>query len=81
VRPWKAGASVSRPLRGNGVPYRGINVVTLWMAAAAKGYSSPYWMTFRQAHEYGAHVRRGERATIVVYASRFTKAEAGKTEK
>jgi antirestriction protein ArdC len=41
VQTWKTGANASRPLRGNGVPYRGINVVALWMAAAAGGYSSP----------------------------------------
>jgi antirestriction protein ArdC len=34
VQPW-TGASVSRPLRACGTPYRGINVLWLWMAAGA----------------------------------------------
>ena len=33
------------------------------------------WMTFRQAAELGGHVRKGETATTVVYASQFTKTE------
>lgn len=38
VRPWRqpwTGGSVSRPLRVCGTPYRGINVIWLWMAAQA----------------------------------------------
>lgn len=30
------------PLRSTGEPYKGINVISLWMAAAACGYSNPY---------------------------------------
>lgn len=75
VRPWNVQSDVTRPLRGYGVPYRGINVLYLWLAAAARGYISPYWMTFRQAHGLGAYVRKGERSTLVVYASRFSRTE------
>ncbi|MCJ9669010.1 MULTISPECIES: ArdC family protein [unclassified Neorhizobium] len=76
VRPWMqpwnaehAAGRITRPLRGNGVPYRGINVVMLWAEAIEKGYSAPIWMTFKQAQEFGAHVRKGERGSSVVYAS------------
>ena len=31
------------------------------------GYSSPYWLTFRQAKELGGHVRQGETGLPVVY--------------
>src|SRR5580658_7598687 len=64
-QPWKAEHSagrITRPLRGNGIPYQGINVLMLWSAAIEKGYASPIWMTFRQAKEFGAHVRNGEEA-------------------
>jgi antirestriction protein ArdC len=30
----------------------------LWGEAEAKGYSAPIWMTFRQAMELNAHVRK-----------------------
>jgi N-terminal domain of anti-restriction factor ArdC len=44
VRPWMkpwnaehAAGRITRPLRGNGIPYQGINVLMLWSAAMAKG--------------------------------------------
>ena len=37
--------------------------------AITKGYSAPIWMTFRQALELSAHVRKGESGSTVVYAS------------
>ena len=79
-RPWNAGHAaghICRPLRANGTPYRGINVLMLWAEAEEKNYSAPIWMTYRQAQELGAQVRRGERGALVVYADRFTKTETG----
>ena len=76
LKPWKAGDAESRiavPRRYNGTPYRGINILLLWGAAMAKGYSSPLWMTFRQAGELKAHVRKGECGSLVVFADRVAK--------
>jgi antirestriction protein ArdC len=75
LKPWNSGAAVSRPLRANGMAYRGINVVMLWSAAMEKGYRAAIWMTFKQALELNAHVRNGEQGTGVVYASTFSKTE------
>ncbi|AZO81977.1 MULTISPECIES: zincin-like metallopeptidase domain-containing protein [unclassified Bosea (in: a-proteobacteria)] len=78
VQPWNAGKAsgrITRPLRHNGQPYTGLNVLLLWSEAVARGYSTTIWMTFRQANELGAHVRKGESGATVVYASRFTKTE------
>lgn len=77
-KPWNSehlASSVVRPLRFNDIPYSGINTIVLWAAAAAKGYWSPYWMTFKQATSMKATVRKGEKASQVVYADSFTKAE------
>lgn len=77
-QPWKAGHAagpVCRPLRHNGQPYSGINVLWLWMTAETRGYTCPLWLTYRQAQELGGHVRKGEKATQVVYASTFEKKE------
>ena len=41
----------------------------------AKGYSSPLWMTYRQAGELKAHVRKGEQGSLVVFADRVAKTE------
>jgi len=82
VRPWlkpwnaeHAAGRITRPLRSNGIPYQGINVIMLWSEAVAKGYSAPIWMTFKQALELGGHVRKGEHGSLVVYASSITRTE------
>jgi antirestriction protein ArdC len=75
IRPWtkpwtttSATAGPMRPLRHDGTPYRGINVLILWSEASDKGYTSATWMTYRQAQSQGAQVRKGERGTTIVYA-------------
>jgi len=82
VRPWEkpwsaehAAGRVNRPLRHNGVPYAGINILMLWAAALEHGFASPMWMTFRQAKELGAHVRKGEKGSPVVYANTITRTD------
>lgn len=78
VQPWNAGnleGRITRPLRHNGEPYSGINVLLLWSETVSRGFRSPTWMTFRQAAELGAHVRKGETGSTVVYANRVKKTE------
>jgi antirestriction protein ArdC len=41
--------------------------VCLWAAAQAKGYESGEWATYQQWQEKGAQVRKGEKATLVVF--------------
>lgn len=72
IKPWR-GAPVSRPLRACGIPYRGMNVFWLWMVADMCGYVSPFWMTYNQAQELGAQVRKGEKATIAIFYKSYTK--------
>lgn len=79
TRPWAprwdkgAGALGALPVRATGETYRGVNVLLLWDSAARQGFSQSRWMTFNQADERGAHVRKGERGTRVVYAGRITR--------
>ena len=78
VQPWNAGNAtgrITRPLRHNGEPYTGMNVLLLWSEGLERGFTSPIWMTFRQSIELGGHVRKGESGSTVIYASRFTKTE------
>ena len=80
TKPWSAehlAGRVSRPLRCTGEPYSGINVILLWAEAVARGYAAPIWITFRQASALGAHVRKGEHGSTVVYANRITRTESG----
>jgi antirestriction protein ArdC len=77
-QPWNANhmdGRIVRPLRANGIPYRGINVLMLWSEALDKGFTAPVWMTFKQALELNAHVRKGEKGSLVVYASKITRSE------
>ena len=75
--PWNSGFPVTLPLRKNDVPYSGINTVMLWLQATKKGYRSPYWMTYRQAQEMKAQVRKGEKAATVVYFDTILREEKG----
>ncbi len=80
MRPWSAehaAGRITRPLRHNGIPYKGINFVMLWSASVTKGYTCPLWLTFKQALELGGNVRKGEHGELIVYANRLTRTEAG----
>jgi antirestriction protein ArdC len=41
--------------------------VCLWAAAHAKGYERGEWTTYQQWQDRGAQVRKGEKATLVVF--------------
>jgi antirestriction protein ArdC len=78
IRPWNAehaAGRITRPLRHNGQPYSGINILSLWMSALTQNFAAPIWMTYRQAAEFGAHVRKGEKGSLVVYANSITRTE------
>ena len=86
VRPWfkpwnadHAAGKITRPLRHNGIPYKGINVLMLWGASVTKGYACPLWLTFKQALELGGNVRKGESGELVVFANRISRTETDDT--
>lgn len=64
-KPWNSQTGVPRNLDGR--PYRGINLMLLGMS----GYSSPYWLTFKQAQERGGSVKKGEKGTMIVFWKRI----------
>jgi antirestriction protein ArdC len=73
-KPWTGSkGGVCFPLRSNGEPYRGINILMLWLEAEEKGYVSPRWFTYKQAQDSGAQVRKGEKSTTVVKYGTFEK--------
>jgi antirestriction protein ArdC len=79
MKPWSAAnthSRITRPMRHNGLPYSGMNVLLLWSEQVSRGFSSSMWMTFKQALELGGAVRKGETGSTVVFASRFTKSVA-----
>jgi antirestriction protein ArdC len=67
--PWHRSASnIMRPVNiASKAPYRGVNVLSLWASADAKGYQSGMWGTFKQWKEVGAQIKKGEKASYVAF--------------
>jgi antirestriction protein ArdC len=66
-KPWRnIDGQVPRNLV-SGKPYRGINLLLLSMTP----YTSPYWVTYKQAQAKGGNVRRGEKSTLIVFWKMF----------
>ena len=67
---WQAGSGMPRNVVSM-KEYRGVNVFLL----SAMPYSSPYWLTFKQAQDLGGHVRKGEKSSMVVFWKMLDKRE------
>nr|WP_245315749.1 zincin-like metallopeptidase domain-containing protein [Bradyrhizobium yuanmingense] len=66
--PWHRGSGSRHPVNiASGNKYRGVNVLGLWVEAQVNGYSSHLWGTFRQWADKGASVRKGQKASYVVF--------------
>lgn len=65
-QPWRTAGLFPTSASTNRA-YRGANLLLLAMETLVRGYSSPYWLTYRQATERGGHVRAGEKGTLVVF--------------
>jgi antirestriction protein ArdC len=64
VVPWRRPWRVDVPKNFiTGKEYRGVNVFLL----TSQNYSSPWWLTFKQARNLGGSVRREEHSTPVVF--------------
>ncbi len=72
-QPWSGGVHLALPRRVTGEAYQGVNVVMLWCAALARGYTATTWMTYRQSREIGGQVRKGEKSSTVVKFGRMRK--------
>ncbi len=65
-KPWRAPRFAGGPFPRNfftGKPYRGINVLLIWSSE----YSSPFWLTLKQAQALKGNVRKGEHGTPIVF--------------
>lgn len=75
-KPWTGAGNEGRAANLiSGKAYRGINV----LLTASAGFSSRYWVTFKQAQKLGGSVRKGEKGTPIVFWSFIEKkgAKAG----
>lgn len=67
--PWHgSGLRRGRPVNAaSRIPYRGVNVLALWIAAEKRGYSNGAWATYRQWTALDAQVRKGESGSLIVF--------------
>ncbi len=73
IAPWR------KPWTADGIPrnlksrkaYKGINQLML----ACSPFTSPWWVSFNQAKEMGGTIKKGEKATLIVFWKIFDKKE------
>ena len=77
--PWHCrGPMVGRPVNAaSKMPYRGVNVLALWVAAQKKCYDSHVWATYRQWKALHAQVRKEEKGTVIVFFKEIERARRG----
>jgi antirestriction protein ArdC len=74
-KPW-SGKSNGRPRSmSTGKAYRGINTFLLGLTSAERGYSSPFFGTYKQITELGGQVRKGEESSLVVFFKAYEVAD------
>lgn len=79
--PWHAKGCISRPVNvSSAKPYQGVNILSLWAASQQHGYTSALWGTYRQWADAGAHVRKGEKCSYIVFYKELKLADADETE-
>jgi len=78
--PWEGGELSLPENVTSGHRYRGINILLLHLTAQDRGYNTSRWLTFKQALDLGAHVRKGETGTPVVFFKTLEIAEKPGTE-
>jgi antirestriction protein ArdC len=72
VKPWSGYTGSQMPHNAaTGRAYSGCNVVLLWIAQAAGNFTSPRFMTYKQAQELGGNVRKGEKGHMIVLCKRL----------
>ena len=84
VCPWKCKGAVSGiPSNfSTGKAYTGMNIMLLWCSAAKHGFQDPRWLTYHQATEQGAQIRKGETGTTGIFYKTLEKEnDAGELER
>jgi len=71
IKSWSATAGQNVPQNAvTNRPYSGCNVILLWLARS-RGWTTPRFLTFKQAIEAGGHVRKGEHGTKVYFVKQL----------
>ncbi len=65
-KPWNGGLELPQNAVTKTI-YNGINILILWSKQRRKQYASAKWLTYKQAQELGGQVKKGEKATSIIY--------------
>lgn len=76
--PWhRSAGAIMRPRNAlTEKSYQGVNILGLWAQADVAGFSAGLWATFKQWHELGASVRKGAKASYVVFYKEYAAPDA-----
>lgn len=78
---WTGSKATGLPINAKtGESYHGINVLVLWAEMAEKSYASSQWLTYKQAADMGANVRKGEKSVMCVYYRTVGKRDESKAD-
>ena len=69
VMPWHGGlVPPAFPVNAaTNRPYKGVNILALWVDAMQRRYISGYWASYRQWQTIGAQMKKGERGSLIVF--------------
>ena len=67
TQAWQPGEKALPANVQTGKAYRGGNSVWLLSVADRRGYADERWGTYRQVHDLGGHVRKGEKGTRILF--------------
>lgn len=59
--------------------YQGVNILALWFNQRARKFSTNHWATFKQWKDNGAHVRKGEKGSRIIFYKTLIKSEENTT--
>ncbi len=82
IMPWHAGVvPLTMPQNAaSGMPYHGVNVVSLWAQAATRRHVTGYWASYMQWKKLGAQVRAGERGGLITFYKKLETEAASEGE-
>lgn len=82
---WQSGISgiaSDIPINSKGNYYSGINILLLWVSSMQHGFTGSQWMTYKQAKDKKAQIRKGEHGTKIIFYKTWDRVnESGDVEK
>ena len=74
-KPWTGGGFLPTSV-ATGKMYEGSNVISLWAAQEANGWTDNRWITYAESVKRGGFIKKGEKATSIIHwTPKFKKVE------